>query len=515
MAIRLDERPSMRSWWQPQQRAGGFGGGPNGSHIGATGRARRRWNGASVGSAIAFLAVLFVISVYGFARLRGTPEVAAMDPAARLAALRSSRLSTNNAARLAVNHGRNAQHDSSANAIDSALPTKLELTAAAVEARPVEPRAIGMERAGVLPQGSTLESALTGLYIHGDAAKQVAKAFAELRNPRRLRPGTRLLARFDGQSALDAFSLREVVIAPAGPVGNITVTREGEGAATRYVAKEGGIPGEIVRRVLRCGIRDSLSASLTRCGHDDALVHLVATVLSERLDLARDLRAGDELRVVFDELVAAGERVRIESVHAIDYRSGATRFTALRFDNGHGAVGWFRPDADSFASFFLHDPVLGARFTSGYGMRMHPILLKMRPHLGIDLAAPTGTPVRAIADGIVSTASRSKVAGRYIKLKHARGYGSDYLHLSRLSRAARAGARVRRGEVIGYVGTSGRSTAPHLHLGVRKGKAHIDPVSVRDEAGSAVGAKDRPSFDEVAQALMRLLDAVEGGPEGT
>ena len=471
--------------------------------LGPLQRAQPRRQRASLGSIAAALAVATVFGAYAWTSLRATPDVTPMDASARLAALRTARAES--AARAAAPKPREAVVPAGSAA---AVVAPVEIAAARIENKPVDPKPMPVERAAVLEPGATLEAALAGLFVHGDAARQAVAAYRQQGDPRRLRPGTRLVARFDGNSPLDAYALRELVVAPAGPDSNVTIRRDGEGDTLRYVAERGGVAGEIVRRVLRCGIRGSLASSLTRCGHDDALIGKVAAVLGERLDLERDLRVGDELRVVFDELVAAGERVRIESVLAIDYRGALGRHTALRFESAQSA-GWYRPDGQGFASFFLHDPVPGARFTSGFGMRMHPILLKMKPHLGIDLAAPTGTPVKAIADGRVAATGRGRVAGRYVKLRHARGYGSDYLHLSRV--VVKGGAKVRRGEIIGYVGTTGRSTAPHLHLGVRKNNAHVDPVAVRDEPATPVAAKDLESFRQASAVLMRLLDAVDSG----
>lgn len=474
-------------------------------HLGTLHRDHQRRHRASLGSIAASVAVLGIFALYAWSTLQGEPEVAPMDASARLAALQQARVE---AARRVV--ARPSEPVAAAATVASPIPPPVEIAAARLEEAPVQPQATPVERTTALEPGATLEAALAGLYVHGDAARQVAAAYRTLADPRRLQPGTRLLARFDSASPLDAYALRELVVAPTGKAENVTIRREGEGAEANYRAEPGGVPGELVRRVLRCGIRGSLSASLTRCGHDDALIGKISAVLAERLDLERDLRVGDELRVVFDELVAAGERVRIEDVLAIDYRGALGRHTALRFEAGD-VQGWFRPDGEGFASFFLREPVPGARFTSGFGMRMHPILLKMKPHLGIDLAAPTGTPVRAVADGKVAATGKGKVAGRYIKLRHDRGYGSDYLHLSRV--AIRGGAKVHRGQIIGYVGTSGRSTAPHLHLGIRKGGAHVDPIAVRDEPAAPVPTRHAETYRDHAATLMRLLDAVDPGKD--
>ncbi len=458
-------------------------------------------------------------------------EPAPLDAQTRLESLRSERVEAAGAATGGADAARAYPAGRSPGG-PSEVPPPVEESASRIAGAPVQPLATLIERAGVIEAGSTLEGALAALYIHGEAARGVIDAYRTLRDPRKLRPGTRLLARFDEDSPLDAAALREVVISNAQGADAVTVSRlpsegrSGKGeakarlledalaltgdadASLRFRAELGGVPGEIVRRVLRCGMRGSLAVSLTRCGHGDALIGMLAQVLEERLDLERDVQVGDELRVVFEELVAAGETVRVTGLLAVDYRGAAGRHTALRFD-GEASHGYFTPDGKGFGAFFLREPVPGARFTSGFGMRMHPILLQMRPHLGIDLAASAGTPVRAVAEGVVVAVGRDHVAGRYIKLRHARGYGSDYLHLSSIDRSVRAGQQVRRGQVIGGVGSSGRSTAPHLHLGIRHKGAHVDPMSVRDDEGPSVDSRDRKLFDRAAAELLSLIEKID------
>lgn len=382
-----------------------------------------------------------------------------------------------------------------------------------------------VERTAVLRAGETLETVLASLYVHGEAVHGVIAAYRKLRDPRRLQVGSRVVARFDDGSPLDAGSLREVVVAGPALADPLRIARAdadadvaprdaapdaGRGAPLaaplRFVAAEGGALGERTRRVLRCGVSGTLVASIVRCGRDEAFAQAVVRVLAERVD-TDEVRAGDELRVVFDELVVAGEAIGVQGLAAVQWRSARDAFTALAWE-AEGQRRWVTPEGSGFGRFFLREPVAGARFTSGFGMRMHPILLKMRPHQGIDLAAPAGTPVRAIADGVVAASGRDAVAGRYVRLRHARGYESDSLHLSRVSRDVRPGRRVRRGEVIGAVGSSGRSSGPHLHLGVRRHGAFVDPLSIFDEPALGVAADQREAFAPYARELLALLDAI-------
>jgi murein DD-endopeptidase MepM/ murein hydrolase activator NlpD len=140
---------------------------------------------------------------------------------------------------------------------------------------------------------------------------------------------------------------------------------------------------------------------------------------------------------------------------------------------------WYDADGKSARKFLMRTPINGARLSSGYGMRRHPILGYSRMHRGTDFAAPTGTPILAAGDGTIIRASRYGSYGNYVRIRHANGYETAYAHMSRFSRGLRAGGSVRQGQVIGYVGTTGRSTGPHLHYEVLRRGAQINPVNLQ------------------------------------
>ncbi len=387
------------------------------------------------------------------------------------------------------------------------IPKPLELTDDDVQARPLPPKARPIERSVVIQPGENLTSALSRLYIHGPTTAMVINAFKTLRKPRHLRAGEHLWARFEGTSPMDAESLLSLVIAPVNRRQGITIERRRDATATRYVAERGGLPGHLVRRVLRCGIIASLTASLARCGHGAGLATLTAAVLRARLSLRSDLRPGDELRVVFDELIADGQRIRYQRVDAVQYKGRGGSMVAFRFDNKRGRIAYFDDDGQAFQRMFQR-PVDGRR-TSGYGTRMHPVLRVMKPHLGIDWAAATGTPVYAASDGRISRISSGPVAGKILRISHAQGYETEYFHLSRFARRSRLGAVVGKGQVIAYVGNTGRSTGAHLHFGARRHGNHINPDTLTGIPGVPVAARDRAAFLRHVSAMSRLFEALE------
>jgi murein DD-endopeptidase MepM/ murein hydrolase activator NlpD len=143
----------------------------------------------------------------------------------------------------------------------------------------------------------------------------------------------------------------------------------------------------------------------------------------------------------------------------------------------------------------MKTPINGARLSSGFGMRRHPILGYSRLHRGTDFAAPTGTPIMAAGDGVVTRAGPFGSFGNYVRIRHGDGYETAYAHLSRFGRGMRAGTRVRQGQIIGYVGTTGRSTGPHLHYEVLRRGAQVNPMGLRMPTGRNLAGRDRELFE--------------------
>ena len=441
------------------------------------------------------------------------PDPEPMTEAARLGVLQDDR----DRAQRAEQEAARAKAVATAAAADPALgpaPKRVEVTAAQVKKVPLAPIAVPTERLVTIQPGETLTAALGRLFIHGPTAARVVKAYSTLRKPRRLQVGQRLFARFESPSPMDAEGLISLVVAPRRRRAGVTVVRRTKADRHEYVAKEGGVPGSLMRRALRCGIGASLSRSLSRCGHGPGLASLISVALGRRMSLRSDVRAGDEIRVVFDELVAAGERVRYERLLAISYRGQRRKLTGIYFDDGRGRADWFAASGSALEPMFLREPVSGGRHTSSFGMRLHPILGVRKMHNGTDFAAATGTPIKAAADGKVIKVKSGGAAGRHVRIKHLFGYQSEYMHLSRFARRTRVGAAIKKGQVLGYVGTSGRSTAPHLHYGIIKNGNYIDPVQTHGIPGIGVAARDKKRFAEHAAELMKLLRALDDGGSG-
>ncbi len=227
------------------------------------------------------------------------------------------------------------------------------------------------------------------------------------------------------------------------------------------------------------------------------------------IDFSRDLRPGDRFRVLYERRVRPDGSARSGRVLAAEFSVDGRHYHAYHFATDGGVEDYFDRQGGSLRRAFLRAPLRYRRISSAYtDSRMHPVLGRSRPHHGVDYAARMGTPIRAAGDGVVLRADWNGGYGRVVYLRHPRGYQTRYAHLSRFAEGIRTGVRVKQGEVIGYVGSSGLSTGPHLHYEFRLHGRPVDPKSVRGIQGDPVPESHRAGFDRVVSSRVAALDNV-------
>lgn len=253
-------------------------------------------------------------------------------------------------------------------------------------------------------------------------------------------------------------------------------------------------------------IRSSLFAATDAANLPDSVAVQVAEIFASGIDFRRDLRQGDRFSVVYESLEADGETLQAGRVLSAEFVNDGKAHEAVWFgeDNSKGAYYGF--DGQSSRLAFLSSPLEFSRVSSGYGMRFHPVLGRNKVHLGVDYAAPTGTPVRTIADGVVSFAGWQRGYGNVIEIDHSGKKSTLYAHLSRID--VKEGARVAQGDFVGAVGSTGMSTGPHLHFEFLDNGVHQDPLAIaRQSDNIPINAALRTKFDAVAQAQRLELNA--------
>ena len=255
-------------------------------------------------------------------------------------------------------------------------------------------------------------------------------------------------------------------------------------------------------------IDSSLFVASQRAGLPDNLTMRLAQIFQWDIDFVLDIRPGDEFFVLFEELYFEGEFVGYGDILAAEFVNQGRRYQAVQYQTQSGRKDYFTPDGISMRKAFLRAPVEFSKISSRFNMRrLHPVRKTVRPHRGIDYAAPIGTPILAAGDGRINTATRNRANGRYIIINHGQQFVTKYLHLSKFARGIKAGKRVKQGQVIGYVGATGLVTGPHLHYEFLVNGVHMNPRTVALPKAKSIAKGELPKFALATRQHMLLLTA--------
>lgn len=261
-----------------------------------------------------------------------------------------------------------------------------------------------------------------------------------------------------------------------------------ERSADGFSARLERLPCEVRLEKKRLVVTSSLFQTVAAAGEKASLAVLLSDIFGWEVNFIKELRENDTFDILLEKRYLNGEFKGYGKVLAVYFVNQGKRYEAFRHDDAVGTH-FFAANGDSLKRAFLKAPLSFSRISSGYTMRrLHPISKVVRPHPGIDYAAPTGTPVRAIGAGTVMYAGWGGAAGRYIKVAHSRGYESTYMHLSGFAKGLKKGMTVRQGQIIGYVGMSGSATGPHLDFRMKKNGQFLNPMKVVSPRADGVPA---------------------------
>ena len=293
-------------------------------------------------------------------------------------------------------------------------------------------------------------------------------------------------------------------------VSKVQTVRAERGPSGALVGKADNSQTRLEIRSVGGRIDSSLYAAIKAAGETPALVDFFVDVFAYDLDFYNDTHAGDTFRVVVEKQVhdagapGPAELVRYHRILAAEYAGKAGTFRTFWFRDGY-----FTDKGESSEQTLLKTPLKFERVSSGFDRaRMHPVLHTVRAHLGIDYAAPTGTPVWAAASGVITSRGDAGGAGNMVLLKHDGGIETAYMHLSKFADGQKVGQRVAAKTVIGYVGATGLATGPHLHFGVKQNGAFIDPTKLAPVRSRGVAAKDADAFKADVGKLQSQLAAI-------
>lgn len=358
-----------------------------------------------------------------------------------------------------------------------------------------------------LRRGETLSELLHRSQLAEAEASTLLAALIEHQDPRRLRPGSVISYRKSvAGGGLRAMELR------LDADRTLSLRRADNG----WKGSIEEVPVHADTAVLAGTVESSLYAALVNAGGSGVparerewIVDIVADrVFAWQVDFSRDLRAGDRFRILYERMVRPNGTARSGRVLGVEFSINGRDYEGFFFATPDGTEDYYDANGESLRRAFLRAPLEYRRISSAFSTgRFHPILKRTRPHHGIDYAASSGTPIRAVGDGVVRRAGDAGGYGNLIEIRHQRGYSTRYAHMKRFARGIRSGVRVKQGQVIGYVGMTGLATGPHLHYEFRKNGSPVNPKTIEQITGDPVPERYRAQFASLVDTHLAVMDA--------
>jgi murein DD-endopeptidase MepM/ murein hydrolase activator NlpD len=347
--------------------------------------------------------------------------------------------------------------------------------------------------------GDTLMDLLTAQKIPAKQAFLAIEAMAKVYSPRKIRVGQEVratLTRQDGELQLQDMAIE------LSSLKSVHVQKSEKGFSASLQERIDSTQLARARGV----IHSSFYQAADDAGLTARVIMELMNLFSYDVDFQRDIKSGQQVEVLFEQLLDHNKKVIGQGdVKYATFQLGKEKLEIYRFVHSDGTVGYYHPNGESIRTALLRTPVNGARISSGYGMRHHPVLGYSKMHKGIDFAAPTGTPVYAAGDGKIEKAGRLGGYGNYLRIKHNDTYATAYAHLHRFARGMRPGKRVKQGQVVAYVGTTGRSTGPHLHYEILKYGKQTNPTQVKFKQTKKLKGKELASFKAQQKDFLQQI----------
>ncbi len=344
-------------------------------------------------------------------------------------------------------------------------------------------------------RGDTISDLLGRLGVKDEEARAFLLRVKPGRSLQMLRPGTTVQA----HTAEDGSLLALRYITDKGRL----IGFDKQGAEFKAVEQQLALSP---KQQMKSGeIRSSLFAATDAAGLSDNVATQLADIFAGDIDFHRDLRRGDQFTVIYEMFYHEGRAIKSGRLLAAEFINQGKSYRAVWFQDAEGKGGYYTAEGRNLRKAFLRSPLEFSRISSGFAMRFHPILLQWRAHKGVDYAAPSGTHVKATADGTVEFAGRQGGYGNVIMVKHQGGFSTSYAHLSSIAGGVRKGARVHQGDVIGRVGQTGWATGPHLHYEFRVNNEVRNPLTIALPAALPISAQQLAAFSRVSAPLAAEL----------
>lgn len=349
----------------------------------------------------------------------------------------------------------------------------------------------------VVAKGDTLSTVFAKVGLSQSAVHDVLASSKEAKQLTRLKVGQRLEFEMNEQGGLERLR------SPLNKLESVQLERSASG----YVFKKEQIKPDVHTAYSYGRIDSSLFLAAKRAGLSHNLTMDLANVFGYDIDFAMDIRKGDTFEVVYEEKMVDGERVGTGNILAARFTNRGKTYTAVRYTNKQGNSSYYTADGSSMRKAFIRTPVDFARISSRFSNgRKHPILNKIRAHKGVDYAAPHGTPIKSAGDGKVILAGRKGGYGNTVVIQHGNRYRTLYAHMQGFAKGVRNGSNVKQGQIIGYIGTTGLSTGPHLHYEFQVDGVHVDPLGLKLPMADPIASNEKQRFLQQSTPLMARMD---------
>lgn len=360
----------------------------------------------------------------------------------------------------------------------------------------------GINKEVVIERGDTLFTALARAGTTNGDAEAAIKAFRKIHDPRRLQIGQVLSLNFGDAEETSALSLSRLAL-NVSPERDLIIERENPDT---FLSRE--VERPIERQLSHADgvISSSLYLAAKGAGLPNDVLMEMVHIFGFAVDFQRDIQSGDQFEVLYEQLENdRGENVGNGPVLYASITLSGSRLELFRYEAIDGSSDYFEPTGKSVRRALMRTPINGARLSSGYGMRKHPALGYTKMHRGLDFAAPRGTPIMAAGDGTIERIGRYSTYGKYIRIRHNGAYSTAYAHMNGYAKGLKAGSRVRQGQIIGYVGTTGRSTGPHLHYEILSGGKQTNPRKVKLPSGRQLDETEVAAFHGLVRKVRIML----------
>ncbi|WP_372876909.1 peptidoglycan DD-metalloendopeptidase family protein [Pseudomonas sp.] len=345
--------------------------------------------------------------------------------------------------------------------------------------------------------GDTLSTIFADVGLSAGSLHEVLSSSKEAKQFSRLKVGQTLAFRLSADGQLESLS------SELSDLESINLSKDDNG----FTFKRDTVKPDVRTTYAHGVINSSLFLSAKRAGLSHGLTMDLANIFGYDIDFAMDIRDGDEFELVYEEKVVNDKRVGTGSILSARFTNRGKTYTAVRYTDKRGNTSYYSADGTSMRKAFLRTPVDFARISSRFSNgRRHPILNKIRAHKGVDYAAARGTPIKAAGDGKISLAGRKGGYGNTVVLQHGSRYRTLYAHMQGFAKGIRTGGNVKQGQIIGYIGTTGLSTGPHLHYEFQVNGTHVDPLSQKLPMADPIARNEKQRFMQLSTPLMARMD---------